>query len=97
MYKGKLLGIGVVATLLLTSFVMAETHTSLEEKMNKVVNCSGQPPAIEWSRTYGTSNDDVLRYVQQTDDGGYIGVGVWNGDSHWLLKVDADGNEVTQW
>ena len=36
---------------------------------------------------------DVLRYVQQTTDGGYIAVGMWNEESHWLLKVDANGNE----
>ena len=93
MYKVKLLGIGVVVTLLLTSFVVAETSTNEKEEMVNVASCFGQPPAVEWENTYGGDGDEALRYIQQTTDGGYSGVGMWNRESHWLLKIDADGNE----
>ena len=53
----------------------------------------GHELEIEWERFYGESNDDVFRNVKQTTDGGYIMVGVWDGESHWLLKVDSNGDE----
>jgi len=54
----------------------------------------------EWNRTFGGADTDILFYVEQTEDGGYIATGATysqgagNGD-YWLLKTDADGEE--QW
>jgi len=59
-----------------------------------------EPPAAEWSRTYGgTSFDGALSFVQ-TSDGGYALAGYTfsfgAGDSDaWLVKVDSNGN--MQW
>ncbi len=55
-----------------------------------------QPPEIEWSKTYGGSEYDVLWCIEETDDGGYIACGITeeaNVFYGWLLKLDSDGNE----
>jgi len=51
---------------------------------------------IAWQKAYGSSLNDVLTYVQQTSDGGYIATGFTNsfgsnGLDAWILKLNADG------
>jgi len=54
----------------------------------------------QWSQTFGGSDDDRVRSVQQTTDGGYIlagntySYGTGYGDA-WLIKTNAMGTE--QW
>jgi hypothetical protein len=55
---------------------------------------------VDWDHIYGGPNIEVFRGVKQTEDGGYIAVGAWNATntpglsgSHWLVKVDANGDE----
>jgi hypothetical protein len=53
----------------------------------------------QWAKTYGGPKDDVAYSVVQTSDAGYAlagytqsyGVGVAN---YWLVRTDADGNEL---
>jgi len=52
----------------------------------------------EWSRTFGTTNDDYGRSAIQTSDGGYVITGYTfsygDGSANaWLIKTDASGNE----
>ena len=52
----------------------------------------------EWDKTFGGSNNDYARSVQQTSDGGYIVVGSTSsygvgGNDSWLIKTDANGNK----
>ena len=60
---------------------------------------AANPPEIEWSNTFGDSDEEEgANFIQQTSDGGYIlagwtllpGVGAWD---FWLLKIDDTGEE----
>jgi uncharacterized delta-60 repeat protein len=46
----------------------------------------------QWNKTFGSTDYDSARSVQQTSDGGYILAGE---SDFWLVKTDPDGNE--QW
>ena len=57
----------------------------------------GQPDTF-WTRTFGGSNSDYGRSVQQVSDGGYILTGStasFGNDSYdvWFIKTDAQGDE----
>ena len=55
---------------------------------------------IQWQKTYGGSNTNGAKSIQQTSDGGYIvagytASGAYGGSDAWVLKLDSDGN--IQW
>jgi hypothetical protein len=62
---------------------------------------------VMWDKTFGGTNDDDLRYVFQTSDGGYMVGGTSKSDSvwdktkprygfndFWIVKTDALGNKL---
>ncbi|BCD63155.1 hypothetical protein NitYY0826_C2052 [Nitratiruptor sp. YY08-26] len=56
---------------------------------------------VEWQKTYGGSEDDIVYSIQQTSDRGYIVVGytysfgIVGNDDIWVIKLDERGN--VQW
>jgi len=69
---------------------------------------SAQGPVLQWQKTLGGDDEDLLISLQPTFDGGYIGVGYSFSDSagdktadgrgaedYWVVKLDAAGN--LQW
>ncbi len=51
--------------------------------------------SIDWQKTYGSTNAEMARIVQQTKDGGYLVAG--NGyNGIWIIKLDASGSIVWQ-
>ncbi|MEJ5378477.1 MAG: choice-of-anchor D domain-containing protein [bacterium] len=48
---------------------------------------------IQWQKTYGGADWDLVYEVQQTQDGGYVVAGTtWSTTSAWVLKLDSSGN-----
>jgi hypothetical protein len=56
--------------------------------------------AEEWSKTYATTEKDVVKMIKKTADGGYIVSGITRGfglinPNFWLIRLNSDGSE--QW
>ncbi|MBN1273824.1 MAG: hypothetical protein JXB26_16270 [Candidatus Aminicenantes bacterium] len=56
---------------------------------------------IEWQKTYGGDDEDRLRSIKQTNDGGYITAGFTYSmgagyDDAWILKLDNTGDIIWQ-
>src|SRR6185436_2764466 len=71
-----------------------------------IVKLNSTGSAIEWSKTYGGSEDDEARDILETPDGGYIAVGYTfsndldvsgnhGGADVWVVKIDSAG--TIQW
>ena len=56
----------------------------------------GPDGSIDWQKTYGDEDEDLVRSIQQTIDGGYIVAGETESfgagfRDAWILKLNADG------
>lgn len=58
------------------------------------LNPQGQ---LQWSKTFGTVNDDFGLCTDETPDGGFLMGGFWGSPQYgFILKTDANGNPVWQ-
>lgn len=96
MKKKNIACIGVIAILIMTSFATVDAGYDTNKKMGQGNN-SLQLPSIEWYKTFGGAEYDMLYCVHQTDDGGYIAAGSTSdedGTGHaWLIKTDENGSK----
>ncbi len=83
-----------------------DSHRGEEDYWIVKISSTG---SIEWEKTIGGANEDFLRSVQQSTDGGYIAAGSSGSDisfdkteatlgdeDYWVIKLDASGNIVWQ-
>lgn len=65
------------------------------------------PPSVEWQRSFGGTNDDRLRSLSQTAEGGFVLGGFSNSGINgnkvatnfgnydfWVVRLDANGNKL---
>jgi hypothetical protein len=97
--KEKIIGIFVCMLLIATAVPAMGTTPYLKLSDEKSI-FSSHEIEVEWDQIYGGPNIEVFRDVKQTNDGGYIAVGAYNATrtpsdsgAHWLVKVDANGQE----
>lgn len=54
--------------------------------------------SVEWDRTFGGSEADVIYSIIQTNDKGYVVAGktqsIASGEKSWVIKLNARGNQV---
>jgi hypothetical protein len=54
---------------------------------------------MQWNKTFGGANLDQGNSGQQTNDGGYVIIGITKSfvsekNDYWIIKTDVDGNEI---
>ena len=88
----RILSLIIIGFLCLSMFSMLAPYLGQAE--------SSEPPATEWTETYGGAGSDMGYSMVQTSDGGYLlagrtssyGAGGWD---IWLVKTDATG--IKEW
>lgn len=71
-----------------------ETESSTRGETDMIVVKTDFLGNVQWSERYGDQNEESVRYIQQTNDGGYIILGAieFGGiDTITLIKTDKDG------
>ena len=95
--KRKIVGI-LICMFLIPATVLPVAGTMYEIK-NKTTH-SLQLYGVEWTKTYGGPEFDMLHCIHQTQDGGYLASGATEVSNRYypmLLKLDSVGDEVWNW
>ena len=58
--------------------------------------CAINPPAIEWQRSYGGTNGDILYALERGAQGELLMAGVATLPGYWLLRTDSAGNPLAE-
>ncbi|MBI2134684.1 Ig-like domain-containing protein [Candidatus Woesearchaeota archaeon] len=93
------IGYSVQETSDLGYVIVGTTKTSINDPTDIWLIKTDSDGNEEWNKTYGGSDSDSARSIQQTSDGGYIIAGsTWsfaiNSEDVWLIKTDSQGNMV---
>jgi len=86
--------IGVIFVCILLIVTALPLAGAMNEFKNKMT--SSQLYGVEWVKTYGDSEFDMLHCIHQTQDGGYLASGATEVSNRYyplLLKHDSVGNE----
>jgi hypothetical protein len=91
----KNLVLGIILPFIVISVSPLVIGNNVRIKNELHVTFSGEPPCVEFNRTYGYKYSDTGESARQTNDGGYIIVGDSQDDA-LLIKTDVIGNEEWQ-
>jgi len=51
---------------------------------------------ILWKKTFGSAYSDEAKYIEQTNDGGFIVSGKFSNHEAWIIRLDSEGNVLWQ-
>jgi hypothetical protein len=88
------IGVKVITGIVLTVLLMGTLMLAFNVQQTE----SSEPPATEWTRTYGGADIEGAFCVVETSDGGYALAGYTisfgaGGMDFWLVKVDSSGSQ----
>lgn len=93
----KIVGILIIISFVLTIMIPAMGIMGMMNKKTSIIQSNTQGSIEVWNRTYGGEGDDLLYFIEETNDGGFIALG-WTEENNgaysaWMLKLNLDGDK----